>query len=54
VWDVNIERQQGDDYHEYLNFEIGRILHFKSEIRDFELDLGRQRLAVRFKISDLK
>src|SRR6267143_5065830 len=34
------------------NFEIGRVLHFKSEIQDFELDVGRQWFAVQFKISD--
>ena len=27
-----------------IAFEIGRILHLKSEIRDFELDSGRHRV----------
>jgi hypothetical protein len=33
-------------------FEIGRFLHLKSEIRNFELDAGRQAPAVQFKFSD--
>ena len=33
-------------------FEIGRILHLKSEIRDFELDSGLRTVSVQFKFSD--
>src|SRR5262245_8381588 len=34
------------------NFEIGRILHLKSEIRNFKLDAGLERCAGQFTISD--
>jgi len=33
---------RGDMIHLRRNFEIGRFLHLKSEIRNFELDPGRQ------------
>src|SRR6266498_3673290 len=34
------------------NFEIGRILHFKSEIRNLELNYKLSTIYVQFKISD--
>src|SRR5262245_46714289 len=34
------------------NFEIGRILHLRSEIRNMKLDYAQQELQVQLKISD--
>src|SRR5439155_17074159 len=36
------------------HFEIGRVLHLKSEIRNIGLDLLRQTTNLPFRISDLK
>ena len=50
MWDVNIKRQKGDHYHEYLNFEMGRILHFKSEISNWTLAESSAQSILRFRI----
>ncbi len=43
---------RGDMIHLDGNFEIGRFLHLKSEIRNFELDPSATASAVQFKFSD--
>jgi hypothetical protein len=43
---------RGDMIHLRENFEIGRFLHLKSEIRKLELDCRRLSTCVQFEISD--
>jgi hypothetical protein len=47
---------RGDMIHLRENFEIGRFLHLKSEIRKLELDCRRLSTCVQFeiRISDLR